>query len=257
MSGFVGLDIGSSATKGALIRDGQIVASVIVPSMPDMLMAARTALEALNAGDAPVLTTGYGRALLDRRVAQVSEITALAAGICRLHPEAKTVVDIGGQDSKVVRVAGGRVADFAMNDRCAAGTGRFLEVMSRVLHIPFDTFDQAAASGVAPLPVTSTCTVFAESEVVGLLSTQASPAGILKGVMASISVRVAALARQVGVEGPVFVTGGAMYSKALVAALSEALGLPVLVPEGPQTVTARGAAWLCEQRQSPARPQSA
>lgn len=162
MSGFVGLDIGSSATKGALVRDGQVVATVIVPSMPDMLAAARKALAALDAGDAPVLTTGYGRALFEPRVAQVSEITALAAGIGRIHPEAQTVVDIGGQDSKVVRVAGGRVADFAMNDRCAAGTGRFLEVMSRVLHVPFDDFDRVASANVAALPVTSTCTVFAE-----------------------------------------------------------------------------------------------
>ncbi len=253
MSRFVGLDIGSSATKGALVCDGQVLRCVIVPSMPDMLAAARQAVAALEAGDAPVLTTGYGRALFEPRIAQVSEITALAAGIGRLHPEAKTVVDIGGQDSKVVRVAEGRVADFAMNDRCAAGTGRFLEVMSRVLHVPFDRFDQVAASDVAPLPVTSTCTVFAESEVVGLLSGQAPPAGILKGVMASISVRIAALARQVGLAAPVFATGGAMHSQALVAALSDALGMPVQVPEAPQTVTARGAAWLCAQRQSPNR----
>lgn len=248
MSGFVGLDIGSSATKGALVRDGRVVATVIVLSMPDMLAAANEALAALDAGDAPVLTTGYGRALFERRLGQISEITALAAGIGRLHPEARTVVDVGGQDSKVVRIAGGRVADFAMNDRCAAGTGRFLEVMSRVLHVPFDRFDEVAASGVAPLPVTSTCTVFAESEVIGLLSAQAPRAGILKGVMASISVRIAALARQVGLEDPVFATGGAMHSKALVAALSDALGTPVRVPDDPQTVTARGAAWLCATR---------
>jgi predicted CoA-substrate-specific enzyme activase len=157
-------------------------------------------------------------------------------------------VDIGGQDSKVVRVEAGRVLDFAMNDRCAAGTGRFLEVMSRVLHVPFDQFDDVASEDVEPLPVTSTCTVFAESEVVGLLSLRHPPARILKGVLQSVCSRVASLGRQVGMVAPVVCTGGTVQSRAVVRSLSLALGVPVSVPPSPQRVTAIGAALLCARR---------
>jgi predicted CoA-substrate-specific enzyme activase len=244
----VGLDIGSSWTKAVLLEGDVQVRIVAVQSMPDMVEAAAMALVEVGAGNAPVLATGYGRALHEARLSQVSEITALAAGIARVLPHVRTVVDIGGQDAKVVRIEGGRVADFAMNDRCAAGTGRFLEVMSRVLGIPFDEFDARATADVSPLPVTSTCTVFAESEVIGLLSRKEPPAAILKGVMVSISDRVASMARQVGLEPPIAVSGGAVRSRALVAALSRALGYPVEVPPEPQTVTALGAAILCKAR---------
>jgi predicted CoA-substrate-specific enzyme activase len=248
MTRVAGLDIGSTATKCVMMEDGRVIASVVVPSMPDMRVAAERALRECGAEGIPVLTTGYGRALYEARLAQVSEITALAAGVGFVAPVAATVVDIGGQDSKVVRVEAGKVVDFAMNDRCAAGTGRFLEVMSRVLHIPFEEFDAVACDEVEPLPVTSTCTVFAESEVVGLLSARHPPARILKGVLTSVCGRVASLGRQVGVKAPVVATGGTMYSQAVVRALSNALGVPVAVPAAPQFVTATGAALLCARR---------
>ncbi len=248
MNRVAGLDIGSTATKCVVMEDGQVTARVVVPSMPDMRVAAESALRECGAEGIPVLTTGYGRALFESRLAQVSEITALAAGIGFVAPGAVTVVDIGGQDSKVVRVEAGKVLDFAMNDRCAAGTGRFLEVMSRVLHVPFDQFDAVSSNAVEPLPVTSTCTVFAESEVVGLLSAGHSPARILKGVLASVCSRVASLGQQVGLKSPVVATGGTVQSQAVVRALSSALGLPVTIPDHPQFVTATGAALLCARR---------
>ena len=157
-------------------------------------------------------------------------------------------MDIGGQDSKVVRIEGGRVSDFAMNDRCAAGTGRFLEVMARVLGVAQEGLDTLADEPVDPVTLTSTCTVFAESEVVGLLGRGTPPARIVKGLLASIGDRVAGLARQVGVIPPVAGTGGAMRTAALAAALSRSLGSAVRVPEHPQLVTALGAAVLCRQR---------
>jgi predicted CoA-substrate-specific enzyme activase len=248
MTRFVGLDMGSTATKAVLLADGKVIASYVGPSTPDMLAAAQAAVAQVGGDGAPVLTTGYGRALYLDRVAQVSEITALAAGVNRVLPGTATVVDIGGQDSKVVRVDNGRVADFAMNDRCAAGTGRFLEVMSRVLHIPFDEFDTLVAAAVEALPVTSTCTVFAESEVIGLLSRKHPPAAILKGVIQSVCERIAGMARQVGVQDPVAATGGALRSRAVADAVSRALGMRVVVPPEPQVVTALGAAILCEKR---------
>lgn len=254
MTRVAGLDIGSTATKCVVLEDGHVVATIVLPSMPDMRLAAEQALRECGANGLPVLTTGYGRSLYEPRLAQVSEITALAAGVGFVAPEAATVVDIGGQDSKVVRVSAGRVLDFAMNDRCAAGTGRFLEVMSRVLHVPFDQFDTVASDEVEPLPVTSTCTVFAESEVVGLVSARHPPARILKGVLASVCSRVASLARQVGLAAPVVATGGTVHSKAVVRALSTALGVAVAVPSSPQLVTAIGAALLCARRLEGAPP---
>lgn len=244
-----GLDIGSTATKCAVVEGGRLVQAVMLPSMPDMVAAAREALRQAGAEALPVVTTGYGRALHEPRLAQVSEITALAAGVGALRPEAATVVDIGGQDSKVVRVQGGKVLDFAMNDRCAAGTGRFLEVMSRVLNIPQDRFDEVSRPEVDPLPISSTCTVFAESEVVGRLSRREPPDRILKGVLAAVCSRVAALGRQVGVAAPVVATGGPARSMAVIRALSEALGMEVLpILPDPQGVTAFGAALICAQR---------
>lgn len=248
MSRAVGLDIGSSATKAALIEDGRVVSLAVLPSMPDMAAAAGRAVVEVGGEGAPVLTTGYGRLLYQGRCGDASEITALAAGIHHVMPDAASVVDIGGQDSKAVRVRSGRVADFAMNDRCAAGTGRFLEAMSRVLGVPLDEMDAFLAGDPEPVPITNTCTVFAETEVVGLLSRKTPAPRVLAGLLASVAGRVAGLARQVGVVSPVAATGGALRSKALASALSAALGLRVVVPDSPQTVTAIGAAILCASR---------
>jgi predicted CoA-substrate-specific enzyme activase len=244
----VGLDIGSTATKAALLEGGRVVRTWIGPSMPDMAAAAARAIAEVGADGAPVLTTGYGRQLYSARIADVSEVTALAAGVEHVLPGTVTVVDIGGQDSKAARVGGGRVLDFAMNDRCAAGTGRFLEAMSRVLHIPIEQFDEVAAGAGAPVGITSTCTVFAETEVVGLMARGTPVPAVLKGLFASIADRVAGLARMVGVDAPIAGTGGALRTRALAGALSQALGAPVVVPPDPQTVTAIGAAILCVRR---------
>jgi predicted CoA-substrate-specific enzyme activase len=245
---FVGLDIGSSATKAVLLDHGKVAGFVVTTSMPDMALAALRALGELGAADVPVLTTGYGRALLADRLGDVSEVTALAAGVEAVLPGTVTVIDIGGQDSKAARVAGGRVQDFAMNDRCAAGTGRFLEAMARVLQVPVERFDDVVGTAGGTVGITSTCTVFAETEVVGLLARNTPVDRILRGIFASIADRVAGLARQVGVAAPVAATGGAVRTLALAAALGASLGVPVRVPESPQIVTAIGAAILAERR---------
>ncbi|MBM4394297.1 MAG: 2-hydroxyglutaryl-CoA dehydratase [Deltaproteobacteria bacterium] len=248
MSRAVGLDIGSSATKAVLVEDGRPVRAVVLASMPDMHDAAVRAVAEVGGDGAPVLTTGYGRLLYEPRCGDVSEITALAAGIEAVLPGTATVIDIGGQDSKAVRVRAGRVADFAMNDRCAAGTGRFLEAMSRVLNVPLPEFDSVLASSPAAVPLSSTCTVFAETEVVGLLSRKTPVGSVLAGLFASVAGRVAGLARQVGPAAPIAATGGTMRCRSMVAALSAALGAPLVVPPDPQVVTALGAAILCERR---------
>ena len=248
MNSFMGLDIGSSATKAALVTDGRVVRVAVRPSMPDMAAAAVLVVADLAAPGAPVLATGYGRLLYDARIGDVSEVTALAAGVEAVLPGTATVIDIGGQDSKAARVSAGRVVDFAMNDRCAAGTGRFLEAMSRVLGVPIDRLDEVASGPGDPVAITSTCTVFAETEVVGLLARGTPVTRVLKGLFASIVDRVAGLARQVGVAAPVAATGGALRSRAIADALSAAVGVRVVVPDSPQVVTAIGAAVLCSRR---------
>lgn len=242
------MDIGSSATKGLLIEGNRVLKRVIRSSTPNMQAAARTVVQEIGAPDAVVVTTGYGRELFTERADTVSEITALGAGISAVFPRVRTVVDIGGQDSKVVLLDNGRVIDFTMNDRCSAGTGRFLEVMSRILDVPLPDFDRVVASTSEIQSITSTCTVFAESEVVGLMSRNVETPKILRGLMAAIADRVAALAGQVGVEEPVAATGGTMLSQAVVNALSQALGTKVLVAPHPQTITALGAALIGMKR---------
>jgi len=248
MRRYLGLDIGSANTKAVLLADGKVEREVVLPSMPDMAGAARRAVIAVGGLDAPVMTTGYGRHLYAGRCGEVSEVTALAMGIEAVLPKTATVVDIGGQDSKAVRVRAGRVLDFAMNDRCAAGTGRFLEAMSRVLNVPLDRFDEVLAGHPTPVPLSSTCAVFAETEAVGLLAQGVPPEGVLAGLIAAIAGRVAALVLQVGVTPPVAATGGAMRCQALVLAISRAIGAKVEVPRSPLCVTALGAARLCAER---------
>lgn len=252
---FLGLDIGSTATKGILIDEhGRVNKRVIRSSTPNMQAAAGLVNDEIGVGDAFVVTTGYGRELFTKRSDTVSEITALGMGINAVFPGVRTVVDIGGQDSKVAILNNGRVMDFTMNDRCAAGTGRFLEVMSRVLDVPMSDFDGVAASTTEAQHITSTCTVFAESEVVGLLSRNVEIPKILRGLMASIADRVAALAGQLSLAEPVAATGGTMRSRAVVEALSGALGVNVVVVPHPQTVTALGAALVGMKRAGKAIP---
>ena len=240
----LGLDIGSSATKAVVLdENGVVLYSGIHPSTPDMLAAAMKAWKVAGPVD-KVITTGYGRELFENRDMVVTEITALAAGANQVLRGVELVVDMGGQDSKAVRVGMGRVLDFVMNDRCAAGTGRFLEVMSRVLGVPLSDFDQVVSTAERAYPITSTCTVFAESEVVGLMAKGVATPEILKGLIQGIAQRVAALASQVGVEEPVLLTGGPMRSRSVASALCRELGVSGFRPLPPDTVTAMGAAFL-------------
>ena len=240
----LGLDIGSSATKAVVLDEsGEVVESFVIPSTPDMGAAARRAIDMTGHRDA-VITTGYGRMLCEKRDMVVTEITALAAGANQVFNGVNLVVDMGGQDSKAVKVGQGRVLDFVMNDRCAAGTGRFLEVMSRVLGVPLDKFDETVAQADKAYPITSTCTVFAESEVVGLMAKGVPIPEILKGLISGIAQRVTALAGQIGIEEPVVLSGGPMRCKSVAKAFAEELGVPVYLPDPPNTITAMGAAYL-------------
>ncbi|MBI2434847.1 MAG: 2-hydroxyglutaryl-CoA dehydratase [Candidatus Hydrogenedentes bacterium] len=195
-----------------------------------------------------VIATGYGRNLIGFADTTVTEITCHARGVCHSVPGAKTVVEVGGQDSKLMRLNGsGQVRDFSMNDRCAAGTGRFLEVVAARLGVPLEELGALAAQSNAPAIISSTCVVFAETEIIGLLASGARPADIVAGVLRSIATRVGAMAGR-NVEDPVLFTGGVALVPGMAASLQEILGRPVQIAPEPQMTGALGAALIAAQR---------
>ncbi|MBP2673372.1 MAG: hgdC [Deltaproteobacteria bacterium] len=243
----VGIDVGSTTFKAVVIdRDGRVLASFLEPSDPRIEEQASRALDSLKAPGGiaaiPIGATGYGRKRVNAaRV--LTEITCHARGAFFRTREPGILVDVGGQDTKVVRVGtGGAVLDFAMNDKCAAGTGRFLEVILGRLRIPPEEVARFVARASRPVPVTSTCTVFAESEVVSLVARGEPVEDIVKGLHAALASRVASLVGQVPPGSKVFMSGGVALNPAMVDALSEALGTPVSVVPDPQFVGALGAA---------------
>jgi predicted CoA-substrate-specific enzyme activase len=251
------VDVGSLSTDVVLLDgDGAVAAEAVVATGASIASAVDEALgRALSAagaeaGDVACLAaTGYGRDRVGGAALRATEITCHAKGAARLFPGAATVLDVGGQDSKVIRLApGGKVADFAMNDKCAAGTGRFLEVMARTLGMDLAELGERSLRSGRPLPVSSMCTVFAESEVVSLIASGASPEDIAMGVHGSIAERLSALAERVGAAEPVVMTGGVAKNPAARRAIELRLGVRLLVPPEPQTVGALGAALLALER---------
>jgi len=247
-----GVDIGSLATKAVILEAESvaILGSVCMPSGPRPVEAARAALQAaLAAADveakelASTVATGYGRALLQFARLHMTEISCAARGAHLLDPTVRTVVDIGGQDSKVVRLDDeGYPTDFALNDRCAAGTGRFLEVMAEALGATVGELDELALQASSPVGISRTCTVFAESEVVGLIARGTEPSRIAAGLCRAVAERTAHLAHQVGIRPSVMLVGGVGRNRAIAAELDDVLRTDLVVPEEPQLVVALGAA---------------
>jgi len=259
MSLVLGLDIGSTTTKAALAEKGEILAHAVAATGANCRRTAEAVLaEALReAGrERPdivyTLATGYGRRLVESADATITEITANAVGARYLSRDSipvRTIIDIGGQDSKVISLdPDGSVRNFAMNDKCAAGTGRFLEVMSRILETDLEQLGPLSLQSAERVGISSICTVFAETEVISLLAQARKPADIAAGVHRSVAKRVADLARGVGVAEPVFFDGGPALNVGLQRALEEELGLALVVPECPQVATAIGAAVMADQR---------
>jgi len=191
-----------------------------------------------------VVATGYGRHLAREKLGLpvITEIKAHALGASRLFPECRTVIDIGGQDSKAIRVEAGRQVNFEMNDRCAAGTGRFLEVMAMTLGYTLAEFGPEALKAQECASINSMCTVFSESEVVSLIASGKSKQSIALGLHESIVNRLLALVGRVGAEAPVVLTGGVALNPCIRTLLERRLGMQILVPCEPQTVGALGAA---------------
>jgi predicted CoA-substrate-specific enzyme activase len=243
-----GIDIGSVATKGVLYN-GEVAASVIIPTGWSPRESSRMALDMILTRVGidrdrvkSIIATGYGRVSADFASRSVTEITCHARGAYALHPGIRTVLDIGGQDAKVIRLDGrGAVADFAMNDKCAAGTGRFLEVMARILGTEVQDLDNLAGHA-EPVPITSMCAVFAESEVVSLLAKGTPRESIARGVFESIADRVVSLVGRLSPEPGIAFTGGLSRSRVLSRIIEKRLGMPVFISPSAQIAGALGGA---------------
>lgn len=250
----MGMDIGSRTIK-AVVWDGNAVAACrVTDSTANSVLQAQKVYEEVleTSGISPgeircTVSTGYGRDLFGRADRQITEITCHAAGIAHLLPRAKTVIDIGGQDSKVIRLEENKVIDFIMNDRCAAGTGRFLEVLERIFELTPENMFRLLENSASPCEISALCVVFAESEIVGHLASGKSPADVLAGALKSLALRTAAMARKVGLEAPVAFTGGVARNRALVSMLEKELAQPLLIPENPSISGALGAALLARK----------
>ena len=248
---YAGIDIGAATAKAVIVdREGRVAAHAVSAAGYNRRAAAEAVFaDALRAAGleaavvAFVVATGYGRGQVDFAARTFTEIRCHARGARALLPEARTVIDIGGQDSKVIALEeGGAVRDFAMNDKCAAGTGRFLEVMARALEADADGLQGLAARSRAPVPISSTCAVFAESEVVSRLASGAAREDIAAGIHEAVASRIRALAGTLAVRDAVALTGGVSRNGGVVRALEAALGRPVLVPPLAQAAGALGAA---------------
>jgi predicted CoA-substrate-specific enzyme activase len=246
-----GVDVGSTQTKAVIIdEDRAIVARSLTMTGANVIRAAEQSFEeALASGNLReeeveyIVGTGYGRYKVTFGNTQVTEISCHGRGAVHMFPDTRTVVDMGGQDTKAIRVSPtGEIVDFCMNDKCAAGTGRFLGAASSALDIPLDELGPTALRGEKAVKISTTCTVFAESEVLSWLGKGKRIEDILLGVHQSIAGRSTGLLRRVGVEEQVTFTGGVARNIAMVETLNRSLGLTVNVSDDSHYMGALGAA---------------
>lgn len=250
----LGIDVGSTTSKCIILKDGQVLASAVVAHGAGTSGPARAKAEVLEkAGIAPgqishTIATGYGRNHEEGSSGNKSELTCHALAVAHLFPNARTVIDIGGQDAKVMRLNDkGRMVNFVMNDKCAAGTGRFMDVMARVLEMRVSQLEAAGNLATNRVDISSTCTVFAETEVVSHLANARNVNDIVAGIHRSVAVRVAGLAKRAGVEPQLVMSGGVALNGGVVHALENELGVAIQVMPQPQLAGALGAALFANQ----------
>ncbi len=238
-------------TKVVVLGEG-IIASVIGPTGPEQRRLANRVMEkALTQASLSfsqityIVSTGYGRINVPFSDRQVTEITCHARGIAHLMPEARTIIDIGGQDVKGIKIdASGKIVDFVMNDKCAAGSGRFIEVIADTLQIPLDQVGERSLQSNHPAMISNICTIWAQQEVASSLAEGVPVADLLAGIHRSLADRIVRMVNRLRVEDTVVVTGGGAKNKGLLKALSERLGRPLRVPEDPFITGAIGAALI-------------
>jgi predicted CoA-substrate-specific enzyme activase len=247
----IGIDAGSTTCKlVAVDHDGGVVGSRLEPTEPRVEIQMRRMLGELRAdlgvrGEVRTIATGYGRKLIKEATRNVTEITCHARGVFRDLGRAGTLIDIGGQDSKVIQIGDdGRPVDFMMNDKCAAGTGRFLEHTAARLGVPVEDLGGRALSTNDEESISSTCTVFAESEIISLIARGADLDAILRGLHRSLVGRVVSMVRSVGIVPPLMISGGVARNPAVRRMIAEATAQDVILPRAPQLMGAYGAALL-------------
>lgn len=246
---FAGIDIGSRTIELVVVEEsGEVILSRQTDTGFDPLAEARELIRGVPFDR--MVATGYGRSLLEIawEAPTVTEIKAHARGARALFPHIRTVLDIGGQDSKAIALAeSGRVKKFEMNDRCAAGTGKFLEIMARTLGFDIDAFGREALAAEKDLAISSMCTVFAESEVTSLIAKGQNRREIARGLHSSVIRRAAGMINRVSSQGDIAFTGGVARNPCMGTLLEQTLGRPILVPDDPQAVGALGAALLAAE----------
>ena len=239
----IGIDLGSRAIKLAVFKNGQLTNSAVVESSFEPHKQAAEMV--LPYSSAQVVATGYGRHLARKHFAQqvITEIKAHALGARYFYPECRVILDVGGQDSKVISLdKNGRVAQFQMNDKCAAGTGRFLEIMATSLGYSLEEFAAAAKLSTENIPINSMCAVFAESEVVSLRNRGHAAEDIARAIHLAIAERLTSMLERIGINGDIVFSGGVAKNSLLPSILASKLGRVVNVPDQPELVGAIGAA---------------
>jgi (R)-2-hydroxyacyl-CoA dehydratese activating ATPase len=252
---FAGVDIGSTMTKVVIIREsGEPLSIVKGPTGPEHRRLANEVMTiALTQANLQlcdidyIVATGYGRFNVPFADRQITELTCHAQGVFNLFPGAKTVIDIGGQDVKCMKIENGKLSDFVMNDKCAAGTGRFLEVIAATLGTRVEDLGDISLKSTRTLQISNFCTIFAQQEVVSRLSEGESLENILAGLHAALASRVAALAERIIIEPSIVLTGGVAQNIGIVRAMKEKMGRDILIPDEPLMTGALGAAILAKR----------
>jgi predicted CoA-substrate-specific enzyme activase len=253
---FLGIDIGSSSSKAVILSpEGKILAEEVVnigtgTKGVDRVLASCYEKSGLSQKDILYsVVTGYGRMTYQGADEQITEISCHAKGVFFEFPDARSIIDIGGQDAKVIRLGlDGKVENFQMNEKCAAGTGRFFEVMARVLDCSLGELSSLAEKPAQPVHISSVCTVFAESEVISHLASGADHSSVAKGVNQSVAKRIVGLCSRVGLQPKVVMTGGVALNASMVKALEEEIYQSITIPRSPQTMGALGAAVFAHDR---------
>lgn len=252
----MGVDIGSTASKSVILKDGkEIVGRAIIDVGAGTSGPSRAIKEVLEDANlqrediAYIVATGYGRNALEEADFQMSELSCHAKGAYFLFPKVRTIIDIGGQDSKALKIDdNGMLENFVMNDKCAAGTGRFLDVIAKVLEVKLDDLQELDEKSTKDVTISSTCTVFAESEVISQLAKETKIEDIVKGIHTSIASRVGSLAKRVGIRDDVIMTGGVALNKGMVRALEKNIGFKIHTSQYCQLNGALGASLFAYQK---------
>jgi predicted CoA-substrate-specific enzyme activase len=248
----LGIDVGSGFSKAAVCKDGTLISYATMPSGGAYAeIAQKVSEEAINKAHilpkeiSNRMATGYGAAAVQNANRTSTDISCHASGVHNLFPGARTVIDVGAQFSKVIAINdNGAILNFLMNEKCAGGSGKFLQIIARILHISIEELGPLSMTSLQPVQFTTACAVFAESEAVSRIAEGALPSDILAGVHRAMASKIANLVTRAGLKEACVVTGGGAKDIGLVKAIETELGVPVLVPPEPQITAALGAAIL-------------